>query len=111
MLDKVTKINVYHAELFAERVAKLKATADGDTNLLDSSLVVYGGGLADGNNHTHDRLPTLVFGRGGGAQRPGRHLIFQRETPITNLFTTMVQTVGVEPNFIGDSTGALGGLT
>ena len=110
MLDKVTKINVYHAELFAELVDKLKRTTDGERSLLDSSLIVYGGGLADGNNHTHDQLPTLLVGRGGGAQRPGRHLIYQRETPITNLFTSMVQAVGVKPEHIGDSTGPLSGL-
>ena len=110
MLDKVTKINVYHAALFAEFVEKLGATEDGDSTLLDSSLIVYGGGLSDGNNHAHDQLPTLLVGRGGGAQLPGRHLMYQRETPITNLFTSMVESVGVRPEYIGDSTGRLSGL-
>jgi hypothetical protein len=110
MLDKVTKINVYHAELFAGFIERLRATEDGDSNLLDQSLIVYGAGIANGNDHTHDQLPTILVGRGGGASRPGRHIVYQRETPITNLFTSMIEMVGVSPEFIGDSTGRLSGL-
>jgi hypothetical protein len=110
MLDKVTKINVYHAELFAGFIDRLRATEDGDSNLLDQSLIVYGAGIADGNDHTHDQLPTVLVGRGGGTVRPGRHIVYQRETPITNLFTSMIETVGVSPDYIGDSTGRLSGL-
>jgi hypothetical protein len=110
MLDKVTKINVYHARLFAGFIDRLRATEDGDSNLLDQSLIVYGAGIANGNDHTHDQLPTVLVGRGGGTVRPGRHIVYQRETPITNLFTTMIETVGVSPDYIGDSTGRLSGL-
>lgn len=110
MLDKVRKINVFHAVLFSEFVQKLKNTPEGDSNLLDRSLIVYGGGLSDGNVHAHDQLPTLLAGRGGGLTRPGRHVIYQRETPVTNLFTSMVEQVGVRPEHIGDSTGRLTGL-
>jgi hypothetical protein len=110
MLGKVTQINVYHAELFAEFVGKLRATEDGDGSLLDQSLIVYGAGIADGNDHTHDQLPTVLVGRGGGAVRTGRHLVYQRETPITNLFRTMIETAGARPEQIGDSTESLTGL-
>lgn len=110
MLDKVRQINVYHAELFSEFITKLKATEDGDSNLLENSLIVYGAGIADGNDHTHDRLPTVLVGRGGGTVRTGRHIAYQRETPITNLFRTMVETVGAQPDYIGDSTGRLTNL-
>jgi hypothetical protein len=89
----------------------LKNTPEGDSNLLDRSMIVYGSGLSDGNVHAHDQLPTVLAGRGGGAVSPGRHIIYQRETPVTNLFATMLGHVGVRPDHIGDSTGQLAGLS
>ncbi|HEY2434077.1 MAG TPA: DUF1552 domain-containing protein [Vicinamibacterales bacterium] len=111
MLAKVRQINELHAALFAEFLLKLKQTPEADSNLLDRSMIVYGSGLSDGNVHTHDQLPTLVAGRGGGFVSPGRHIIYQRETPVTNLFLTMLHRVGVDPDHIGDSTGRLGGIS
>jgi hypothetical protein len=111
MLAKVREINILHAKLFAEFLQKLKNTPEGDSNLLDQSLIVYGSGLSDGNQHTHDQLPTLLAGRGGGFVSPGRHLIYQRETPVTNLFATMIERVGVRGEHVGDSTGRLAGLS
>jgi hypothetical protein len=111
MLAKVREINVLHAKLFAEFLQKLKSTPDGDSNLLDQSLIVYGSGLSDGNAHTHDQLPTLLAGRGGGFVSPGRHIIYQRETPVTNLFATMIEHIGVRAEHVGDSTGRLAGLS
>jgi hypothetical protein len=111
MLAKVRQINELHAKLFAEFVVKLKNTPEGDSNLLDQSMIVYGSGLSDGNVHTHDQLPTLLAGRGGGFVTPGRHIVYQRETPVTNLFLTMLHRVGVDPDHIGDSTGRLGGIS
>jgi hypothetical protein len=111
MLDKVRQINVLHTTLFAEFLAKLKRTPEGDSNLLDQSLIVYGSGLSDGNSHLHDQLPTLLAGRGGRVITPGRHIVYQRETPVANLFATMVEHVGVRPEHIGDSTGRLAGLS
>ena len=89
----------------------MKNTREGDSTLLDQSLIVYGSGISDGNSHLHDQLPTVLAGRGGGFVTPGRHVIYQRETPITNLFATMVERVGVPPEHIGDSTGRLAGLS
>jgi hypothetical protein len=111
MLAKVREINILHAKLFAEFLQKLKNTPEGDSNLLDQSMIVYGSGLSDGNQHTHDQLPTLLAGRGGGFVSPGRHLIYQRETPVTNLFATMIERVGVRGEHVGDSTGRLAGLS
>jgi hypothetical protein len=111
MLAKVRQINELHAKLFAEFVVKMKNTPEGDSNLLDQSMIVYGSGLSDGNVHTHDQLPTLLAGRGGGFLTPGRHIVYQRETPVTNLFLTMLHRVGVDPDHIGDSTGRLGGIS
>ena len=111
MLAKVRQINELHARLFAEFLLKLKNTPEGDSNLLDQSLIVYGSGLSDGNVHTHDQLPTVLAGRGGGYVSTGRHIVYQRETPVTNLFATMLERVGVRPEHIGDSTGQLTGLS
>jgi hypothetical protein len=111
MLDKVRQINTLHAQLFAEFLQKMKNTKEGDSNLLDQSMIVYGSGLADGDVHTHDQLPTILAGRGGGYVNPGRHIIYQRETPVGNLFASMLERVGVLPEHVGDSTGRLNGLS
>ena len=111
MLDKVRQINALHVKLFAEFLTKMRNTKEGDSNLLDQSLIVYGSGLSDGNVHTHDQLPTLLAGRGGKFVTPGRHIIYQRETPVANLFATMIERAGVRPEHVGDSTGRLAGLS
>jgi len=111
MLEKVKQINALHVKLFAEFLTKLKNTKEGDSNLLDQSLIVYGSGISDGNVHTHDQLPTILAGRGGNFTKPGRHIIYQRETPVCNLFATMIEHVGVRPEHVGDSTGRLPGLS
>lgn len=111
MLAKVRQINELHTKLFAEFLIKLKNTPEGDSNLLDQSMIVYGSGLSDGNVHTHDQLPTMLAGRGGGFVTPGRHVIYQRETPVCNLFATMIERVGVRPEHVGDATGRLDGLS
>jgi len=111
MLDKVRQINTLHVQLFTEFLQKMKATKEGDSNLLDRSMIVYGSGLSDGNVHAHDQLPTVLAGRGNGFVRPGRHVIYQRETPVANLFATMIERVGVHPDHVGDSTGPLDGLS
>ena len=111
MLDKVRQINSLHLNLFAEFLAKLKATKEGDSNLLDQSMIVYGAGISDGNSHLHDQLPTILAGRGGNFLTPGRHIIYQRETPVCNLFATMAEHMGVKAEHFGDSTGQLQGLS
>ena len=111
MLEKVSQINSLHLRLFSEFLVKLKATKEGDSNLLDQSMIVYGSGISDGNVHTHDQLPTILAGRGGNCISPGRHIMYQRETPVCNLFATMVEHMGVRPEHLGDSTGRLAGLS
>jgi hypothetical protein len=111
MLGKVTEINCYHLQLFARFVDKLKSTKEGDGTLLDNSMIVYGAGLSDGNAHTHDGLPVVIAGGGGKFLKTGRHVIYQRETPLTNLYISMLDRLGVRPGSIGDSTGPLEGLS
>jgi len=106
-IEKVAKINTYHAEMFAYFLGKLKATQDGDGTLLDHVAVVYGSGLSDGNRHTHEELPVLLAGRADGSLKPGRHLKYTPGTPITNLYMGLLDRAGVRPDTIGDSTGRL----
>jgi uncharacterized protein DUF1552 len=109
-IEKVSKINRFHTELFAYFLGKLKSTQDGDGTLLDHSMVVYGSGLSDGNRHTHEGLPVLVAGR-GGSLKSGRHIVYPPKTPLTNLYLTLLDRMGVRPEKIGDSTGNLEHLT
>lgn len=110
-MDKVAQINAYHMKQFAAWMEKLKSIKEGDSNLLDNSMIVYGAGLADGNRHSHEDLPTLIAGRAGGAFKPGRRIVYRRETPMSNLFLTMMDQMGVPADHFGDASGRLDGLT
>ncbi len=105
-IEKVTKINCYHVELFSYFVAKLKATQDGDGTLLDHSSILYGGALSDGNAHSNFNLPLLVAGHAGGTQG-GRHIAAESRTPVANLFVNLLNNSGIELETFGDSTGRL----
>ena len=109
-IEKVTQVNTMHMELFAGFVKKLKATPDGDGSLLDHSVIVYGSGLSDGNRHTHEDLPVLIVGRGGDL-RLNRHIVYPKDTPMTNLYLTLLDRMGVRTESLGDSTGAIEHLT
>lgn len=109
-IEKVTQVNTFHMGLFSRFIGKLQATQDGEGTLLDQSLVVYGSGIADGNRHTHEDLPVLLVG-GLGGFRMGRHVQYPTDTPMTNLYLTLLDRVGVRPESIGDSTGTVEHLT
>ena len=109
-IEKVRQINSLHTELFGYLLRKLKSTPDGDGTLLDHSMIVYGSGIADGNKHTHEALPVLLAGRGGSTFKPGRHVTYATGTPITNLYLSMLDRMGVQQETIGDSTGRLNQL-
>jgi hypothetical protein len=109
-MEKVAQINVYHVEQFAKWMTKLKSIEEGDSNVLDNSMIVYGAGLADGNRHTHDDLPTAILGSAGGKFKTGRYSVYRKETPMSNLFLTMMDTMGVHAEHFGDASGRLDGL-
>lgn len=94
-------------ELFAQFIARLKATPDGDGTLLDRSMILYGCGIADSNRHTHEKLPILVMGGANGTIATGRHLELKQDTPVANLFLAMMNRTNVKRESFGDSTGAL----
>jgi hypothetical protein len=107
MIRKVSQINRYHVEQFAYFLAKLKSTPDGEGTLLDHAMIVYGSGLSDGNKHNHNDLPVLLAGGAAGTLRPGRHVRYPAETPMTNLYLALLDRMGVKPEAIGDSNGEL----
>jgi len=104
-LEKLKKINLYHAELFAEFIARLDSTPDGDGTLLDHSMIVYGAGMADSNSHYSGNLPILLAG--GGAGTGGRHMQYAADTPLANLHLSLLDKMGVPIETLGDSTGRL----
>jgi hypothetical protein len=106
-MEKVTRINEYHTAQLAGFLAKLKATPEGDSNLLDNSMIIYGAGLSDGNRHLHEDLPTLLIGRGGGVFKPGRRIIYRKETPMCNFHLTLMDRMGVPVDNFGDASGPL----
>ena len=110
-IEKVTKINTFHAQQFAYFLDKMKATKEGDGTLLDHSMMVYGSGIADGSEHSHINLPILVAGKGNGALKSGRFLKYPEGTPTTNLWLTLLDRMDIHPETIGDSTGRLEHLT
>jgi Protein of unknown function (DUF1552) len=111
LIEKITKIQCYHMEQFAYFVEKLKTTPDGDGSLLDHTAVVYGASMGDPNHHDHGKCPTLVAGTAGGRVRSGRHIAYKDETPMANFHLSMLDTVGVRIDKLGDSNGRLNLLT
>ncbi|HYL34500.1 MAG TPA: DUF1552 domain-containing protein [Bryobacteraceae bacterium] len=102
-----TKIDAHHMALFAGLVEKMRATPDGDGTLLDHSILVYGGGMGDGDKHTPIDLPVTIVGRGCGTLKGGRHIRYEMNTPFMNAGLTLLDKLGVQADKIGDSTGKL----
>ncbi|MCZ6751827.1 MAG: DUF1552 domain-containing protein [Acidobacteria bacterium] len=106
-LEKLYKINLYHSRLFAYFLEKLQSTPDGDGSLLDHVMIVYGSAMSDGNAHWLQNLPILLLGGGAGQIQWGRHLRYPKDTPMTNLFLTLLDKLGTPVENFGDSTGKL----
>ena len=94
-MEKCARIQMYHVKLFADYLAKLRATPDGDGSLLDHTILLYGGGISNSDRHTHGPLPTLVAGGGAGTIQGGRHLIYPDDTPLANLQLTLLNKMSV----------------
>ena len=110
MMDKVTLINEYMIKQFAMWIQKLKSIKEMDGSLLDHSMIVYGAGLSDGNRHLHEDLPTIMIGKANGTIKTGRRIVFRRETPMCNLFLSMMDRMGCQMDHFGDATGRLDGV-
>jgi hypothetical protein len=103
MLAKCARINAFHVSLFAYYLEKLKATPDGDGNLLDHSVLLYGSGMSDADRHDHTNLPIIVAG--GKSKKGGRYVKYAEPTPLANLHLTLLDSVGVRVDSFADSTG------
>jgi len=110
-IARMAKINQFHVSLFAEFVAKLKATRDGNGSLLDHALLLYGSGMGNPNVHDHDNLPILVAGGAGLGVKGGRHIRYAQPTPLANLHLTLLDKVGVRLERFADSTGRMAELS
>lgn len=104
-VGKMAKINQFHVSLFAEFIAKLKATKEGNGTLLDHSLILYGSGMGNPNVHDHKNLPIIVAGGAAGGMKGGRHIQFDKPTPLANLHLTLLDKVGVRLDSFADSKG------
>jgi hypothetical protein len=107
LIARKAKIDNYHVQLFAYFLEKLRDTPDGDGSLLDHSLIMYGGGMGNGNLHRHTDLPCVLAGKLGGKFTTGKHLSYPENTPMANLLVTILDKAGVPIEKIGDSTGPL----
>lgn len=109
-IARVAKINQFHVSLFAEFLAKLKATPEADGSLLDHSLYLYGSGMGNPNVHDHTNLPIVVAGGAAGKMRGGRHIRYEKPTPLANLHLTLLDKVGVRLSSFADSQGKVSEL-
>jgi len=108
--EKLKKINKFHIEQFAYFLDKLASIREGEGTVLDHSMIVYGSGISDGNRHNHDDLPILLAGKGNGTIETGRHIVYPGQTPLNNLYLSMLDRLDVKIPALGDSKGRLNGL-
>lgn len=106
-LEKVAKINRFHMTEFARFIGKLKSMKEEGGSVLDHSMIVYGSCIGDGDRHNHDELPVLLVGQGSGTLKSGRHIRYPKDTPLNNLWLSMLDRIDVKTSKLGDSTGRL----
>jgi Protein of unknown function (DUF1552) len=107
LIAQMSKINRYHTQLFAQYLAKLRATPDGDGSLLDHMTILYGSGISNSTRHSGDNLPLLLLGGGAGRLRGGRHLKYSGQPTMANLLVTLMDKLDVPVERLGGSTGKL----
>lgn len=106
-IAKLVLVNQYHAATFGYALKKLRETPDGDGNMLDHSLLLYGSGMSNSNQHDHNPLPIIVAGGAGGRLKGGRHIRVGDKVPLSNLQLSLLQTMQVPVESFGDSTGTV----
>jgi hypothetical protein len=104
-LQKIAQIDRFYVEQFAYFLEKLRNLKEGEGSVLDHSMIVYGGGIADGNRHNHDDLPLILAGGGNGTLKQGRVITAEKGTPMTNLYLSLLDRMNVKAERIGDSNG------
>lgn len=106
-IKQYSEITRWHAEQFAYLLGKLQAVPEGEGTLLDNSMILFGSSISDGNRHSPDNLPLVLAGNAGGAITTGQHVARPKNTPLCNLYTTMLQAAGAPVDSFGDSNGML----
>ena len=109
-LDQYQAINTWHVSQYAYLLDKLKNIKEGESNVLDNSMILFGAGMRDGNSHNPRNLPLLLAGRGGGSIASGRHLKYEKNSQLANLYRSMLSRMGTPVDEFADSTGELAGL-
>jgi len=107
LVERMSKINRYHAELFSKYLAKLRATRDGDGNLLDHMIILYGAGISNSNAHSGVNLPLMLVGGGAGKLKGGRHLKYANQPSQANLLMTIMDKMEYPVEKVGGSNGEL----
>ncbi len=110
MMRQYQLINRWHIEQYAYLLGKLRQSQEGDGSVLDNSMVLFGAGIRDGNRHDPHNLPILLAGRGGGRLAAGQHLAYSPDTPLANLYVSMLEAFGTPVDRFADSTGRLPGV-
>lgn len=108
--EKIAKINHFYMQKLAYFLDLLDGIAEGESTLLQNSLIMYGSGISDGDRHNHDELPILLAGNGGGLIKTGRHIEYPRQTPLCDLYLWMLRKFGSRADSFGDSSGELKNL-
>lgn len=109
-LSKIAQINQFHMRQYAYIIERMKSIKEGDGTLLDHAMLCYGSGNSDGNAHNHDDLPMVMAGGACGTIKTGRHIVYPKETPINNLWLSMLNRMDIQTQQLGDSTGELKNL-
>jgi len=104
-MERLSKIQTYHSQVFARFLGRLKNTPDGDGSLLDHAILVYGSNMSNSNAHDHFPLPMVVAGGACGKIKGGQHLRYPDHTPLSNLLYTVLERAGIPLDKLGDSTG------
>ena len=100
-------INRWHVEQYVYLLRKLRDMKEGDSNVLANSMILFGSGLRDGDRHDPHNLPLLLGGHGGGRLIMGSHYVFSEDTPLANLYVSMLDAFGLPVERFADSTGPL----
>jgi Protein of unknown function (DUF1552) len=109
-LKQYELINIWHVEQLVYMLERMKAIREGEKSLLDNSMVLFGSALRDGNSHNPHNLPIVLAGRAGGTLATGRHIAYGKDTPLCNLYVSMLERIGCPVDRFADSTGPLEGL-
>ncbi len=106
-LDRLAKLQAYNTQLFAEFVKKLSETQDGENNMLQNSMLLFGSNMSDSNLHNHYPLPTALVGGAAGKLKGNLHIKYLEKTRLANLHLTLMEKAGIDMDKVGDSSGRL----